>query len=47
VTPGCLIAAPAVSAAQSPTVLALRTNGSTREIVKDILASDVPVLGDR
>ncbi|WP_225859624.1 NfeD family protein [Streptomyces albicerus] len=81
VTLGCLLAAPAVSAAQTPTVLATRIDGtitpvvadhleeglrtaererhvaflvemdtpggllqSTREIVKDILASDVPVI---
>ncbi|GAB2865318.1 nodulation protein NfeD [Streptomyces deserti] len=81
VTLGCLLAAPAVSAAQSPTVLAMRIDGtitpvvadhlqeglraaerdgheallietdtpggllqSTREIVKDVLASDVPVI---
>ncbi|MEV6176891.1 nodulation protein NfeD [Streptomyces sp. NPDC052015] len=78
---GCLLAAPAVSAAQSPTVLAMRVDGtitpvvaghleeglrvaerdgheallvemdtpggllqSTREIVQDVLASEVPVI---
>lgn len=42
VTLGCLLAAPAVSAAQSPTVLALRIDDT---IVKD--PPDVPVIADR
>jgi membrane-bound serine protease (ClpP class) len=43
VTSGCLLAAPAVSAAQSPTVLAMRVDGTITPVVADRLEEELRV----